>query len=106
MRGPRWSSDRTATGAPCAACTRRASLSCPLCSQQCYQHALRRDPDCAPAMRALKKLRAVTGGKERGEEVPCSSFVGACLLACGMAMLHPARVAEPEVKLTGHSLPD
>ncbi|GAB4814815.1 hypothetical protein N2152v2_001861 [Parachlorella kessleri] len=35
-------------------------------AQQCYQHALRRDPDCAPAMRALKKLRAVTGGKERG----------------------------------------
>lgn len=34
--------------------------------QQCFQHALRRDPDCSAAQRALKRLRAVTGGKERG----------------------------------------
>ena len=65
--------------------TRGSFILFTLCSQQCYQHALRRDPDCAPAMRALKKLRAVTGGKERGEEVPWFLVTRAptCLLACG-----------------------
>ncbi|KAL4856376.1 DnaJ subfamily C member 7 [Chlorella vulgaris] len=35
-------------------------------AQQLFQQALRRDPDCVPAQRGLKRLRAVTGGKERG----------------------------------------
>lgn len=35
-------------------------------AQQLYQQALRRDPDCVPAQRGLKRLRAVAGGKERG----------------------------------------
>ncbi|PRW61266.1 DNAJ heat shock N-terminal domain-containing [Chlorella sorokiniana] len=37
-------------------------------AQQLYQQALRRDPDCLPAQRGLKRLRSVLAGKERGNE--------------------------------------
>ena len=43
------------------------SLSLPLSLLACPPACpCRRDPDCVPAQRGLKRLRAVSGGKERG----------------------------------------